>query len=354
MVWKMVPIRRFAIIAIALTPATAISCSEGSKARSTSTTLPVTTSSTVARPPVPTTEPAAPGIVHVDLGGSVAQVDAAPDAVVATFTFGAAPDQLGFVPGQQADSITPSGFVLTGNGTAVIDDVVNRRLVRIAVPSGTRRRSLSAPDLCDGNLRLGPQEVLYVACQEKAAFGINAFATAGPVGGRRLAGPSGRTDPQIVQGTPIVFTDTVVTDTAGSARPLPYVTATGAPLSSPTLPPEPAATETDATTRITYRTGSSAPLRTWEVVGPGTAASVPISLTALPDATVVAVFAYDFKNTGRLLIARLTSHGIARAVSFPPRLLSDFGSVQANGTGAYLLESEDTNGARLVRYRLGD
>lgn len=354
--------RRLVVAALAIALVASGGCSNGSKSSlrstttrkgTTSTTRQVTTPSAPTTTPVPTTDPAAPGVVNVDLGGPAARVDAAPDAVVATFAFGSGPDELGFVPGQQADSVTPAGFVLTPDGTALIVDVVNRRLVRVAVPAGTRRPSLAAPDLCDGNLRLGPQAVLYIACQEVAAFGINAFGTTGPGGGRRLAGPSGRTNPQIVQGTPIVFTSTAVVDTAGSAHPLPYVTATGAPLPNPSLPPEPTASKNGATTRITYRTGPDAPLRTWAVVPPSPNAVIPISLTALPDATVVAAFAYSFENTGRLLIARLTSSGVARAVSFPPRLLSDFGSLQADATGAYVLESKDPTGARLVRYSLG-
>ncbi len=350
--------RRFVVASLAVALAATAGCSGGSKSSSTrttrkattTTTRRITTTSPPATTPVPTTDPAPPGVVNVDLAGSAARVDVPPDAVVATFTFGSGPDQLGFVPGQQADNITPAGFVLTQDETALIVDVVNRRLVPVAVPAGTRRPSPAAPDLCDGNLRLGPQAVLYIACQERAALGINAFATAGPRVGQRLAGPSGQANSQM--GTPIVFTPTAVVDEAGSARPLPYVTATGAPLPNPNLPAEPTATVNGASTRITYRTEPGAALRTWDVVPPSTGGALPILVTALPDATVVVVYAYGFESP-RLLIARLTSHGVARAVSFPYHALSNYQFVQADATGAYVLEHQDWSGARLVRYRLG-
>ncbi len=299
-----------------------------------------------------TVDPAAPGVVDVDLTGSVAQVDAAPDAIVATFTAGSGPDQLGFVAGQQAAPVRPVGLALTADETAVIVDVFNRRLVRVAVPAGTRQPSVAAPDLCSslGTVRLGPQGVLYINCPEDAAFGLNAFGTAGPDAGRRLAGPSGRgTDPLAAQGS-IVFTPTAAVDQAGSARPIPYVTATGAALPNPSLPPEPTASSNGSSTRITYQTGPGAALRSWDVVPPSPGGVLPILLTALPDATVVAAFLYG--GGLRLIIARLTSRGVARAVSSPLFALS-YSSVQADATGAYVLESQDPSGAfRLVRYSL--
>ncbi|MGZ4691430.1 MAG: hypothetical protein ACXV9P_02140 [Acidimicrobiia bacterium] len=339
--------RRSVIALVAVMSAVTVGCSSGSNGSSTSTTRRATTTST--NPRVPTTDPAAPGVVHVDLTAAAA-TDTAPDAVVASFTFGNGPGQLGFVPGNQAENIAPSGFVLTRDGTAVIDDVVNHRLVRVAVPTGTRRPNVAAPDICDGNMRLGPQEVLYISCQEEAAFGLNAFATAGPTAGHRLAGPSGRASSQGVQGGPLVFTPTQVVD-PGSANPLPYVTTTGQPLPNPNLPTEPVATASGGITHITYRTGADAALRSWDVVTPNPGGVLPILLTALPDATVVAGFLYD--STQRLVVVRLTSHGAARAFSFPLDALSQHAFVQADSSGAYVLESQGSAGGRLVRYRLG-
>jgi hypothetical protein len=192
--------------------------------------------------------------------------------------------------------------------------------------------------------------VLYIACLESAALGMNAFATAGPRAGQHLAGPSGQDSS--LMGTPIVFNATAVSDEAGSARPLPYVTATGAPLPDPDLPPEPTATLNGAKTRVTYRTAPDAALRTWDVVSPNTSGALPILVTALPDATVVvAYYSYGF-DAARLLIARLTSRGVSRAVSFPYNALSNYQYVQADATGGYVLERVTESSARLVRYRL--
>ncbi len=147
-----------------------------------------------------------------------------------------------------------------------------------------------------------------------------------------------------------MLTPTQVVDPAGSAKPLPYVTTTGRSLPSPNLPPEPVATASGGTTHISYRTGAGAPLRSWDVMTPSSGGVLPILLTALPDATVVAAFLYD--STQRHVIVRLTSHGAARAVSLRLEALSHYAFVQADATGAYVLESQGSTGGRLVLYRL--
>jgi hypothetical protein len=86
-------------------------------------------------------------------------------------------------------------------------------------------------------------------------------------------------------------------------------------------------------------------------VTPSPGGVLPVLLTALPDATVVAAFVYD--STQRLVIVRLTSNGAARAVGLRSDALRHYAFVQADATGAYLLESQGSDGGRLVRYRLG-
>ncbi|MGZ4797814.1 MAG: hypothetical protein ACXVJ7_04365 [Acidimicrobiia bacterium] len=323
--------------------------SSGSAHRPSTTTRPShpSTSTTTT-----TTDPAAPGVVAVDLRSTASQADTPPDAVLAQFTYGAGPDQLGFVPGRQAASELPSGFVLL-DGTAWIVDGVNHRFVRVRVPSGSRLPAVPSPYLFEGGVfRLGPDDVLYLSCGRYEAPGLNAYALAGARMGARLAGPSGRTSPQASQGTPLVFNADSVTDEAGSVNPMPYVTRTGASLPHPTITPVPAIDASATTARITYRTSADAPLRTWVVTPPSPSGTAPIAAVALPDATVVVVYGYPSGAVGRMTVARLTSKGVAGAIAAPLDLAAGAQSVQADGSGVYLFETT-TDGFRLVRYRLG-
>lgn len=338
-----------AVVAGSIVAAVAACGGSGSTTHRSSTTARPRASSTTSAPTTTTTtDPAAPGPVAVDLRGAASAPDTAPDGVPASFAYGSGPDQLGFVPGQQAASLLPSGFVLTG-GTAWILDNVNRRFVPVQVPSGARPAPLASPDLAEGVSGLGPDNVVYLASGRFDALGLNAYALTGPRAGARVAGPSGQTSVMALQGTPLVFGPDAVTDEAGSVNPLRYVSRTGAPLAHPTVTPVPATTPTGGVARVTYRTGAGAPLRTWVVTPPTTQVSAPIAAVALPDATVAVVYYFEQNGVVRGVIARLTSKGAGRTVTAPMELIGDARGVAADATGVYLLEGT-TGGFRLVRY----
>lgn len=177
--------RRWQALGIGVMVVLAAGCGSSSSSahRSSSTTRTRPSSTSTAPATTTTTDPAAPGPVAVDLRGAADQPDAGPDGVTATFTVGSGPDQLGYVPGQQAAPEQPSGFVLT-NGTAWILDNVNHRFVPVQVPSGAEPGPLAAPDLVEGIDRLGPDGVVYLATGYVGARGMNAYALTGPRAGR--------------------------------------------------------------------------------------------------------------------------------------------------------------------------